>query len=189
MRLARAYDSADPAEAAFRRVMTAAGKFWVCKRAMTHIAEALECLGGAGYVEESPMPRLYREAPVNSVWEGSGNVVCLDVLRARGKDEQAFGPVLAEIGLARGQDRRLDAYVDTLERELRPSTPADVEVSARRLVEKLVLALQAALLVRVSPTAVADAFISSRIAGDWGHVLGTLPPNTEFPAIIDRARG
>jgi len=187
--LARAYDEAtDGAEdaAAFRRVATAVLKYWVCKRAPGHAAEALEVLGGNGYVEESGMPRLYREAPLNSVWEGSGNVICLDVLRALSRERGTAEAFLAEVSLARGADPRLDGAIDRLESEL--ADFSDIEVRARSVVERMALALQGSLLVRASPPEVADAFCASRLAGDGGHAYGTLPRGAELGAIIDRHR-
>jgi putative acyl-CoA dehydrogenase len=185
LRLARAYDQeADPAEAAFRRLATAVSKFWICKRAGPAIAEALECLGGVGYVEESVLPRLYREAPVNSVWEGSGNVICLDVLRALHKEPRSAEAVLAELAKARGGDRRLDDHLDALAHDL--SRPPD-EGSARILVERLALALQAALLVRHAPKEVSDTFCRTRLAGEQGRTFGALPPGVPAGAILRRA--
>ncbi len=182
MRLARAYDRGDE-EAPFRRIATAMAKYWVCKRASPHAAEALECLGGNGYVEESIMPRVYREAPLNSIWEGSGNVICLDVLRALSKEPAARDALVEELGLARGADRRLDAALDAaVERLAHPE-----EGQARRLVESLALALQASLLVRHSPPAVADAFCASRLDGDGGSAFGTLAPGADVTAILSRA--
>ena len=138
LRLARAYDEGDTA---FRRFATAIAKYWVCKRATPHAAEALECLGGNGYVEESPMPRLLRDAPLNGIWEGSGNVIALDVLRALAREPEGLAAFLAECELARGGNARLDAHLDALPVELTPW-------SARRAVEELALAFQASLLVR-----------------------------------------
>jgi putative acyl-CoA dehydrogenase len=182
MRLARAYDRREE-EGPFRRIATAVAKYWVCKRAAPHVAEALECLGGNGYVEESALPRIYREAPLNSIWEGSGNVICLDVLRAVHKEPQARDALLAELRLARGADRRLDAALDHAEAQLaRPE-----EAGARRLVEALALALQGALLLRHAPRPVADAFCATRLAGDHGHAFGTLPSGLEVDAILSRA--
>jgi putative acyl-CoA dehydrogenase len=183
MRLARAYDS--PEDAPFRRLATAVLKYWTCKRAPVHAAEALECLGGNGYVEEWGMARLYREAPLNSIWEGSGNVQCLDVLRAVQKSPESLAALFGEIDEARGGDARLDAFVQDLRAEMHD--PNDLEVRARRLVERLALALQASLLVRHSPSAVADAFCSSRLGGDGGKAFGTLPAGTDFGAILERA--
>jgi len=182
MRLARAYDRREQ-EAPFRRIATAVAKFQVCKRASPMVCEALECLGGNGYVEESILPRLYREAPLNSIWEGSGNVICLDVLRAIHKEPQARDALLAELRLSRGADRRLDAALDAAEAQLiRPD-----EASARRLVESLALSLQAALLVQHAPAAVADAFCATRLGGDHGTSFGTLPAAVNTAAILERA--
>ena len=186
LRLARAYDGADdPQETAFRRLVTPAAKYFICKRGLAVTGEAMEVLGGNGYVEESIMPRLYREAPVNSIWEGSGNVMCLDVLRAFARSPHAAAALRAELAAARGGDARLDRFAGALESEL--GAAGGAEGNARRLVERLVLALQAALLLRHAPTAVADAFCASRLAGDWGHALGTLPAGCGERAIIDRA--
>jgi putative acyl-CoA dehydrogenase len=189
MRLARAYDEADEGDeqaASFRRVATAVLKYWICKRAPAHAAEALEVMGGNGYVEESGMPRLFRESPLNSIWEGSGNVMCLDVLRALARDANAAEAFLAELGKATGADPRLDAAITELGDEL--SDFSEIEVRARRVVEHMALALQASLLVRHAPGAIADAFCASRLAGDRGLAFGTLPAGTEFRAIIDRHR-
>jgi putative acyl-CoA dehydrogenase len=174
MRLARAYDEED---SPFRRLATAVLKYWTCKRAPVHAAEALECLGGNGYVEEWPLARLYREAPLNSIWEGSGNIQCLDVLRAVAKTPESLDAVLEEIVEAR--DARLDAWVANLREDLS-------EARARRFVERLALALQASLLVRHAPAAVADAFCATRLAGEGGRAFGTLPAGTDFQAILER---
>jgi putative acyl-CoA dehydrogenase len=182
MRLARAYDQ--PSESAFRRIATAAAKYWVCKRAPAVVAEALECLGGNGYVEESGMPRLYREAPLNSIWEGSGNVICLDVLRALAKEPAAVEAVLAELRAARGADRQLDAHLDETEALVARAE----ESEARRITESLALALQGALLVRHAPAAVADAFCASRLGRDWGRTLGTLPAAVDITALVKRSQ-
>src|SRR4051812_26700802 len=187
-RLAAATDAAfagDATEAAFRRLALAVGKYWVCKRGPAVAAEALECLGGNGYVEDFPMARLYREAPLNSIWEGSGNVNALDVLRALAREPQALEAFFAEASAASGADRRLDAALSSVRDEL--SDVGDIELRARRLVERLALVLQGSLVVRFSPPAVADAFCASRLGGDWGHAFGTLPPNTATEAILDRA--
>ena len=182
MRLARAYDEGDRA---LRRLGTAVAKFHVCKRLPPLAAEALECLGGNGYVEESGMPRLYREAPVNSVWEGSGNVNALDVLKALGRDPALLDVLLAELDGAAGADPRLDAAVGALRDELRAASPP--EASARRVVERLCVLWQGALLVRHAPHAVADAFVASRVAGGAGLSFGTLPPGLDLDAIVARA--
>ena len=182
MRLARAYDRPD--DSAFRRIATAVSKYWVCKRAPAVVGEALECLGGNGYVEESGLPRLYREAPLNSIWEGSGNVICLDVLRALAKEPAAEEALLGELREARGADRRLDAHVELAEALLARAE----EGQARRLVEALALALQGTLLVRHGPPEVADAFCASRLSGDWGRTLGTLPRGVDVAALVERGR-
>ncbi len=185
MRLARAYDRADEAEARFRRIATAVAKYWVCKRAPAHACEALECLGGNGFVEESMMPRLFRESPLNSIWEGSGNVICLDVLRAIQHETGSIEALLGEIDLARGADRRLDAYAASLRSEWQ-SLAGDPK-QARRLVERLALALEGSLVVRCSPPSVADAFCALRLATDGGHAYGTLPSGIDAAAIMERA--
>ncbi|HXW59599.1 MAG TPA: acyl-CoA dehydrogenase family protein [Solirubrobacteraceae bacterium] len=195
MRLARAYDDAhadalagdDTSDAQlFKRLATAVGKYWTCKRMPNHAFEALECLGGNGYVEESGMPRLYREAPLASIWEGSGNVISLDVLRALARSPRALEVYLDEVREATGADPRLDARVSSLERQF--AEPATLEVRARRVVEDMALCLQGSLLVRSAPTAVADAFCASRLAGDGGLEYGTLPARSGMRAIIERAR-
>jgi len=186
VRLAAATDAPDDErEAAFRRLGLAVGKYWVSKRGPNVAAEALECLGGNGYVEDFPMARLYREAPLNSIWEGSGNVNALDVLRALGREPHAWEAFRSELAAAGGADARLDAAVGELERALADTT--EIETRARRLVERMALVLQASLLVRHAPPAVADAFCASRLGGDWGHAFGTLPPGADTRAIVERA--
>jgi putative acyl-CoA dehydrogenase len=187
LRLARAYDEApgDVGARAFARIATAVGKYWVCKRAPAMIYEAMECLGGNGYVEESILPRLYREAPVNAIWEGSGNVICLDVLRALTREPDTGPALLDELRSARGGNRELDALTDSLDAEI--ARPGEAEPVARRMVERAALALQASLLVRFAPPAVADAFCASRLAGDAGLAFGTLPSSVDFDAILARA--
>ena len=195
MRLARAYDEAhadaqageDSSDAQlFKRLATAVGKYWTCKRAPNHAFEALECLGGAGYVEESGMPRLYREAPLASIWEGSGNVMSLDVLRALGRSPRSLEVFLEEVELARGADAGLDPRVAELKGQF--TDPATLETRARRVVESMALCLQGSLLVRYAPAAVADAFCASRLGHDGGLEYGTLPARSDFQAIIDRSR-
>ena len=181
LRLARAYDEDD---VAIRRLGTAVGKYWVCKRAPAHAAEAMECLGGNGYVEESGMPRLFRQSPLNSIWEGSGNVNALDVLRALARQPAILEAWFAEVGLAAGADARLDAFVADLQADL--ADPEELEARARRLVERLALALQGSLLVRHAAPAVADAFCASRLAGDAGMAFGTLPKGVDTQAIVAR---
>jgi putative acyl-CoA dehydrogenase len=186
VRLAAATDARDDErEAAFRRLGLAVGKYWVSKRGPNVAAEALECLGGNGYVEDFPMARLYREAPLNSIWEGSGNVNALDVLRALGREPHAWEAFRAELAAAGGADMRLDAAVADLERQLADTT--EIETRARRLVERMALVLQGSLLVRHAPPAVADAFCASRLGGDWGNAFGTLPPGADTRTIVERA--
>ncbi|ATY12334.1 DNA alkylation response protein [Amycolatopsis sp. AA4] len=187
MRLAAAGDRpGDEQEQAFRRLGLAVTKYWVCKRAPMHAAEALECFGGNGYVEESGMPRLYREAPLMSIWEGSGNVAALDALRAMGRQPESVAAFFAEVEQAAGGDARLDDAVDRLKKDL--SDVDDLEFRARRVVESMALVLQGSLLVRHAPRAVADAFCGTRFGGDWGLAFGTLPAGTDTSAIIARAR-
>ena len=181
-RLAGGYDRG---EGPFTRIATAIGKYWVCKRVPVFAHEALECLGGAGYVEEAPMARLFRESPLNGIWEGSGNVICLDVLRAAARDPESVTALLDEIALARGVDHRLDRAMDDLHAEL--ADPDDVELRARRIVERAALVLQGSLLVRHAPDAVSDAFCATRLGGDGGRAFGTLPPDSALDAILDRA--
>jgi len=185
LRLARAFDAGEDAAAvAFRRVMTPAAKYWICKRGPMLAAEAMEVLGGNGYVEEAVLARLYREMPVNSIWEGSGNVMCLDVLRAIGRSAETVEALREEIGAAGGSDKRLDQAAQAL---IESFTTDATEANARRLVERLVLVLQGALLVRHAPAAVADAFCASRLAGDGGGAFGTLPAGVDLRAIVERA--
>jgi len=186
MRMARAYDAAenDPAEAHLKRLGTAIGKYYDCKRAPQHAFEALECFGGVGFVEESGMPRLYREAPLASIWEGSGNVMALDVLRALSRTPEALEAYFDEIDLAAGCDPRFDAFADDVRAEFADTD--QVEERARRIVEKMAQALQGSLLVRHAPPAVADAFCASRLAGDAGLNYGTLPAGVDIAAIVER---
>ncbi len=186
MRLARAYDEAEHDEHArhLKRLATAVGKYWVCKRGPGHAFEALECLGGNGYVEESGMPRLYREMPLASIWEGSGNVMALDVLRALSRSPEVLDAFLDEVDEAAGADPRLDAYSAALRDEF--ADLEAIEQRARRVVERMALALQGSLLVRHAPAPVADAFCASRLAGDAGLQYGTLPPGVDVEAIVAR---
>jgi putative acyl-CoA dehydrogenase len=190
MRLARAYDESsagDDEAQAFKRIANAVLKYWICKRAPWHAVESLECLGGNGYVEESGMPRLYREAPLASIWEGSGNVQCLDVLRAMIKSPDSVEAFANEVGEGAVLEPRLDRFASRLREDL-SSDPATLESRARSLVERMALALQGSLLVRHADGAVADAFCASRLEGDWGQAFGTLPAGTDFERIIDRHR-
>jgi putative acyl-CoA dehydrogenase len=194
MRLARTFDQADANPDAgvagseqareLRRLATPVLKYWTCKRGPVHAVEALECLGGNGYVEESGMPRLYRESPLASIWEGSGNVQCLDVLRAMARNPASVEAFVAEVEEASGAEPRVDAAVAALRDEL--SDLEDIESRARTVVERMALALQGSLLVRHGDPAVADAFCASRLAGDGGRAFGTLPAGTDFGRIIDR---
>jgi putative acyl-CoA dehydrogenase len=188
MRLARSYDEAiggNEAAQELKRLANAVLKYWICKRAPMHAAEALECLGGNGYVEESGMPRLYRETPLNSIWEGSGNVQCLDVLRGMARNPAAVEAFAAEVGEGAVAERRLDEFGRRLRDDL-ASNPETLETRARGLVERMALALQASLLVRYGDPAVADAFCASRLEGDSGRAFGTLPAGTDFDRIIRR---
>jgi putative acyl-CoA dehydrogenase len=190
MRLARAYDEAiagDEEAQNLKRIANAVLKYWICKRAPMHAGESLECLGGNGYVEESGMPRLFRESPLNSIWEGSGNVQCLDVLRAMIKSPVSLDAFFAEVEEGAAAEPRLATYAQSLKNEL-PGEIETIELRARRVVERMALALQASLLVRYGDPAVADAFCASRLSGDWGQAFGTLPPGTDFSRIIDRHR-
>ncbi|MEU2507558.1 acyl-CoA dehydrogenase family protein [Streptomyces sp. NPDC007863] len=187
LRLAGAADRArlgDERERAFLRLATAVGKYWVCKRQPAAVAEALECLGGNGYDEASGMPRMYREAPLNSIWEGSGNVSALDLLRALAREPEALDAFRTEVEAASGADRRLDAAWTALQGELRLTE--DAPVRARRVAERAALVLQGSLLVRHAPAAVADAFCASRLSGDQGLAFGTLPPGTDFAGLLTR---
>jgi putative acyl-CoA dehydrogenase len=188
MRLARAYDEAiggEEAAANLKRIANAVLKYWICKRAPMHAGESLECLGGNGYVEESGMPRLFRESPLNSIWEGSGNVQCLDVLRATIKSPASLEAFFAEVEEGVVSEPRLAAYAASLREEI-PGDVGTIELRARHVVEKMALALQASLLVRYGDEAVADAFCASRLSGDWGQAFGTLPPGLDFGRIIER---
>jgi putative acyl-CoA dehydrogenase len=190
LRLARAYDEAlagDEEAQNFKRIANAVLKYWVCKRAVVHAGEALECLGGNGYVEESGMPRLFRESPLNSIWEGSGNVQCLDVLRAMVKSPDSLEAFFAEVEEGAVAEPRLQAFASELRDEL-PGDLETIEPRARRVVEKMALALQGSLLIRYGDEAVADAFCASRLSGDWGQAFGTLPADTNFGRIIERHR-
>jgi putative acyl-CoA dehydrogenase len=188
LRLARAYDEAwagDGQARAFARLATAVSKYWVCKRTPPTVAEALECLGGNGFVEDSGLPRLYRESPLNSIWEGSGNVIALDVLRAMARSPGSVEAFLAEIAMAEGAEPRLDAYAAKLRDDL--ADVQDPEPNARRVVERMALAFQGSLLVRHGDPDVTAAFVSSRLEGDRGLAFGTLPPGVDTRRIADRA--
>jgi putative acyl-CoA dehydrogenase len=188
MRLARAYDSGAPADAAFARLATAVSKYWICKRAPVFVGEALECLGGNGFVEESIMPRLFRESPLNGIWEGSGNVMCLDVLRAMAREPESLDAFRDEVLAAAGADARFDEFCGVVNAQLQDVD--ELEVRARRIVESMALALQGSLLLRFGDPAVADAFCASRLGGEWGVAFGTLPARSglRLDAIVERAR-
>ncbi|MFD5634359.1 acyl-CoA dehydrogenase family protein [Streptomyces sp. NPDC127077] len=186
MRLAAAYDDGSEQERAFLRLAVPAAKYWVTKRCTPVAVEALECLGGNGYVEESGMPRLLRESPLNSIWEGAGNVQALDVLRALQREPGALDAYLREVGRARGADHRLDGAIKDLLTEL--ADLDGIEARARRLVERIALVLQGSLLVRYAPPEVADLFCASRLGGDWGTGFGTLPHSLDLATVVERAR-
>ena len=188
MRLAAALDRAgtNRAEGLLSRICTPVAKYWACKRAPAFVAEALECHGGNGFIADHLMERLYREAPLNGIWEGTGNVICLDVLRSMTREPETVGVFLDELRTARGGNARLDSYVDDLTRRL--ADPAALEPVARRVVEMMAFALQASLLVRYSSPAMADAFCATRLDGDWGQAFGTMPRGLDTQAIVDRAR-
>ena len=161
-------------------------KYWACKRAPMFVVEALECHGGNGFIEDHLMARLYREAPLNGIWEGTGNVVCLDVMRAMEREPEAAGAFLDELRTARGADPRFDVFLDDLANRLAALPKA--EGQARRTVEMMAFALQASLLLRHSTAAVADAFCATRLDGDWGRAFGTMPAGVDEQAIIERMR-
>ncbi|WP_433858776.1 acyl-CoA dehydrogenase family protein [Streptomyces kronopolitis] len=186
LRLAAAYDGGTAQDRHFLRLAVPAAKYWVTKRCTPLVAEALECLGGNGYVEDSGLPRLLREAPVNSIWEGAGNVQALDVLRALRREPEALNAFLTEIGAARGADHRLDRAIRAMLTEL--ADLEGIEARARRLVERMATVLQGSLLVRHAPPEVADAFCASRLGGDAGAAFGTLPHTLDLAAVVARAR-
>jgi putative acyl-CoA dehydrogenase len=188
MRLAGATDRAvrgDSDEASFRRLALAVTKYWVCKRGPSVAGEAMECLGGNGYVEDSGMPRIYRELPLLSIWEGSGNVAALDALRAIGREPESLDRFFTEVEVAAGADHRLDDALAVVKKEL--SDIDEIELRGRRLVEQLALVLQGSLLVQHAPSAVADAFCATRLARDWGGAFGTMPKGLDLDPILERA--
>ncbi|MFI6560055.1 acyl-CoA dehydrogenase family protein [Streptomyces sp. NPDC050534] len=186
LRLAAAYDEGGEQERALLRIAVPAAKYWVTKRCAPVAVEAAECLGGNGYVEDSGLPRLVRESPLNSVWEGAGNVQALDVLRALQREPQALNAYLQEVGRARGADHRLDAAIKNLLTDL--ADLEGVEGRARRLTERIALVLQGSLLVRFAPPEVADAFCAARLGGDGGSAFGTLPHTLDLASVVERAR-
>jgi putative acyl-CoA dehydrogenase len=183
MRVARAFDATDESGRAFARLSVALGKYWLTKRNPNFVYECMECHGGVGYVEETPMPRLFRESPLNAIWEGSGNVIALDILRTLAREPAALEAYFAEIEAAAGADRRLDAAATALKDRLaaRPS-----EAEARFTAERMALVLQGALLVKTAPAAVADAFCATRLAGEGGVSFGVLPAGVDRDAIVAR---
>ena len=186
MRIARALDQhADPHEELLARLCTPVGKYWICKRTPNHAYEAMECIGGSGVMEDGPMPRLFRESPINAIWEGSGNIQCLDVLRAMKKSPLVVDAFFAEVARARGANAALDRWVAALQRDL--GDEANAERRARDIVDRMALALQAALLVQHAPAPVADAFCASRLAGGGARNFGTLPSGVDCAAIVERA--
>ena len=186
MRMARALDHReDRHEDLLVRLVTAVGKYWICKRTPGHAYEAMECIGGSGVMEDSMFPRLYREAPVNAIWEGSGNIQCLDVLRAMGKTPEVVEAFFAELRHTQGQNSLLDQHVRSLGKEF--ADTADLQYRARHVVERMALALQASLLVRSAPAFVADAFCASRLAPQGSFNYGALPRGVDATAIIERA--
>ncbi len=197
MRVARSYDQAEKSvkEAQFKRIVSAIAKYWVCKRAPMAVAEALECFGGNGYVEEGPMPRLFRESPLLGIWEGSGNVICLDVLRAVSTNPNTLDAVVDELDSALGRNRRYDMFVASLKHDIKalktaPATKAAAaarEKGARRFVERLALALQASLMLRDAPEETASAFVASRLTNAGGYAFGTLPTKVDAAKIVDTA--
>jgi putative acyl-CoA dehydrogenase len=188
LRVARAVDASprDEGERALARIVTAVGKYWVCKRCPSFANEAQECLGGNGYVEESTLPRLYRQAPLNSIWEGSGNIQCLDVLRALRKEPESVDAFFAELEATRGGNALLDREIGALRKSL-DSDATDLEPRSRQIVERMAMALQASCLVRAGNVAIADAFCESRLGKSHGLAFGTLPSDAPFGALIERA--
>ena len=187
MRMARAMDqrATDPHEDQMARLLTAVGKYWICKRTPQHAYEAMECIGGSGVMEDSPFPRLFRESPVNAIWEGSGNVQCLDVLRAMQKTPDVVQAFFQEVARARGGHAQLDRYVADLQRAF--TDLSELEYRARDLVGRMALAVQAALLVQHAPSLVADAFCASRLSGGSHHHYGILPRGVDCAALMARA--
>jgi putative acyl-CoA dehydrogenase len=189
LRVSRAFDEAQAGKSgAFARIATPVAKYWICRRVSQTVLESLECLGGNGYVEEGPMARLYRDAPLNGIWEGSGNVICLDVLRALEREPESRDALMAELAAAKGSDKRYDALVASLDADLGKHNGAGVgEMAARHLVERMALALQASLLLRHAPNEVADIFVATRLAHAGGLAMGALPAGAPVDPVIARA--
>jgi putative acyl-CoA dehydrogenase len=187
LRLARAFETPDdPLQRAWRRIVTPAAKFWICKRALEFTGECMEVWGGNGYVESAPMARLYREAPVNSIWEGSGNVMCLDVLRAIEREAGGFSLLLNQLSDIAAAHPGLQSLVAALRKDL-TAAPEQREMLARRLAQRLVIAIQASLMLQHAPAAIAEAFIASRTDSECGRVYGTLATPALQQNILDRA--
>ncbi|GAA0844746.1 acyl-CoA dehydrogenase family protein [Marinobacter szutsaonensis] len=186
MRIARALDNQDQEhERLLARLATPVGKYWICKRTPNHAYEAMECIGGSGVMEDCIMPRLFRESPVNAIWEGSGNVQCLDTLRAMQKEPNTLDAFFREAAEAKGSDARFDRFLAQLQNDF--ADISDFQYRARNLVDRMALALQASLLIRNAPSAVADAFCASRLESNGGMNYGNLPSGTDAAAIIKRA--
>lgn len=186
MRMARAMDHrADAHEDALVRIATAVGKYWICKRTPQHAYEAMECIGGSGVMEDCMMPRLFRESPINAIWEGSGNVQCLDVLRAMQKSPEVVDALMTELAKAKGGHAALDAHIASLSKIF--LRPQEMELQARRLVDGMALAIQSALLVQHAPSKVSDAFCRSRLQTQGAHNYGCLPADVDSQGIIQRA--
>lgn len=188
MRLGRGLDESASSKEAdlFTRIATAVSKYWVCKRAVGHAYEAMECIGGSAVMENSIMPRLFRESPVNSIWEGSGNVQCLDVLRAMSKEPDSLDAFLNELNKAKGQDQRFDQHLIKLQKEF--SNTSDIEYRARHIVEQMALGLQGSLLIQTGNAGIADAFCAGRLEGNSGNTYGMLPKGVDTKTLIDRCR-
>ena len=187
MRMARALDNQhDESEQLLMRLGTAVGKYWICKRTPNHAYEAMECIGGSGVMENSIFPRLFRESPVNAIWEGSGNVQCLDVLRVMSKSPAAVDTFFDEVDKAKGQNNTLDQYVQSLKQEF--TDLSNIEYRARNIVDRLALAFQASLLIRNGNHTISDLFCASRLAHSGGHNIGTMPTGGDCASIIERAR-
>jgi putative acyl-CoA dehydrogenase len=191
--VARAYDDDAPdADKAFRRIATAVGKYWICKRGPGHAYEALECLGGNGYAENFPLARRYREQPVMAIWEGSGNVIALDLIRALNTEPDAFTAFIDELALAAGENPAFDEHLAITEQRAREAAdldPATAAANARGLMADLALALEASLLIRHAPAPVADLFVESRLGegARYGHLYGALPAGGDPAAVLERS--
>jgi putative acyl-CoA dehydrogenase len=187
MRMARALDNQhDESEQLLMRLGTAVGKYWICKRTPNHAYEAMECIGGSGVMENSIFPRMFRESPVNAIWEGSGNVQCLDVLRVMSKTPNAVDAFFNEVDKAKGENRVHDQYVLNLKQEF--TNLNNIEYRARNIVDRLALAFQSSLLIRNGNEAISDLFCASRLSHNGGHNMGTMPNGGDCAKIIARAR-